>query len=98
MIVAYLKSILKVKERSTGDKFLALILLNSLMRTKNAAFLKIFDEKLLQRLYIIQTKRGKVPAILEYSNPNLQDNQAAQKFHKLLRYIIYVDLRINWIL
>ena len=85
MIIAYLKSIIKIKNKSTGDKFLALILLNSLMRSKNLPFLKIFEEKMLQRLYIIMTKRGKEPAILEYSESKLQDKQAAQKFHKLLR-------------
>lgn len=84
-MVAYLKSIIKVKTRSTGDKFLTLILLNSLMRTKNQEFLKVFEEKILQRLYIIVTKRGKELAILEYSNPKLRDKSAAQKFHKLLR-------------
>lgn len=85
MIVAYLKSIIKLKNKSTGDKFLALILLNSLMRTKNAAFLKIFEEKMLRRLYIIHTKKTKDPAILEYSDPKFKDKQAAHKFHKLLR-------------
>ena len=85
MIIAYLKSIIKVKNKPTGDKFLALILLNSLMRTKNVDFLKKFEEKILQRLYIIVTKKGKELAILEYSDLHLKDKQAAQKFHKLLR-------------
>lgn len=85
MIIAYLKSIIKVKERGTGDKFLALILLNSLMRTKSKTFLKIFEEKMLQRLYIITTKKGKEEAILEYTNESPKNKEAAQKFHKLLR-------------
>ena len=87
MVVAYLKSIIKLKTRPTGDKFLALVLLNSLMRSKSPGFLKLFEEKVLQRLYIIATKRGKDLAILEYSDPRLRDKTAAQKFHKLLRWV-----------
>jgi hypothetical protein len=78
-----------MKDKGTGDKFLALILLNSLMRTKSKSFLKVFEEKMLQRLYIITTKKGKHEAILEYTNESPPDKEAAQKFHKLLRYVMF---------
>ena len=76
----------KMKNRSTGDKFLALVLLNSLMRTMSKKLLDAIDKKVLQRLYLIAAKDKKTrTAILDYSEPKLKDKEAAGKFHTLLK-------------
>lgn len=81
----------KSKEKHTGDKFLALMLSNSLMRTHNGIFLSWIEKKLLQRLYIVAAKeksqgpRAPKP-ILDYSNTNFKDVEASKKFHILLEY------------
>ena len=76
----------KVKDRHTGDKFLSLILMNSLMKTKNKEFLDAVEKKMLKRLSIVATKdRKTLKHILDYSNPKLKDPMAAKKFHTLLK-------------
>jgi hypothetical protein len=84
ILVSYLKSIIKSKERIVGDKFLALVMINSLMRSKDSEFLSIVDKKLLQRLYIISATEKKL-GILEYSKETVKDKPAAMRFHRLLK-------------
>lgn len=84
MLVSYIKMIIKDKERIVGDKFLALVMLNSLMRSKNIEFLSLVDKKLSQRLYMIHATEKKL-GINEYSNEKVKDKPAAMRFHHLLK-------------
>ena len=84
LLVTYLKTIIKNKERIVGDKFLALMMINSLMRTKDSEFLSIVDKKLVPRLYIICVNEKKL-GIMDYSNEKVKDRPAAMRFHRLLK-------------
>lgn len=73
-----------MKTRHTGDKFLALIIMNSLMRTKNKDYITVVDKKILQRLYVIAAGSKGPNGILSYSDKKFQDKEAAAKFNLLL--------------
>lgn len=86
MIVYVIKGLMKSPKESVGNKFLALMLLNSLMRTKDKEFLELVGNHMLDRLKKIAEKPTKFEGLKEFTDPktDLTKSREAQKFYYLL--------------
>lgn len=85
LLVIYLKTIFKDPSQSVGNKFLALVLLNSLMRTRNQFLLSAVEAKLLRRLYIIISSQKGNKRGNDFSQTRSIDRKCAEMFQHLLR-------------
>ena len=85
LMVMYLKALIKDLSKGTGDKFLCLMVLNSLMRSNHQGLLQALEVKLLRRLYIILSPQNRQRGIGEYSSTDFYDKQAAKMFYQLLK-------------
>ena len=75
---------MKNKTLDVGNKFLALMLLNSLMRTQDKPFLECFDKYFLDRLRKIAKDNKNFDGLQEFSNKPLNKSREAHKFYYLL--------------
>lgn len=82
LLVIYLKAVLKDPGRCPGDKYLCLVLLNSLMRSENEFLLRAVDSKLLRRLYLLLAAEE---GVLKHSKKRPEDRKGAAMFQQLLR-------------
>lgn len=85
LLVIYLKSIFKNEGIHMGNKFLGLVLLNSLMRTHNQFLLNAVEVKLLRRLYIMASSHNANKRTPRYSQLKATEKKCAEMFHHLLR-------------
>jgi hypothetical protein len=75
---------MKNKEVEVGNKFLALMLLNSLMRTKDKEFLQCVSDYFLDRLKYFAKENKDYKGLQEYSTKNISKSREAAKFYYLL--------------
>lgn len=75
---------MKNKKIDVGNKFLALMLLNSLMRSKDKVFLECISDYFLDRLKKIAKNNKNYAGLQEFSEKDISKSREAQKFYYLL--------------
>jgi hypothetical protein len=84
MILSHIKTTVKNPNVVVGNKFLALMLLNSLMRTKNKQFLGYIDEYFLPRLMKIAKENKDYKGLNAFCQGDISNSREAHKFYHLL--------------
>lgn len=86
MVIAVIKSLMKSPKEPVGNKFLGLMFLNTLMRTKDKEFLGLVSDHILDRLKKIAERPKNCEGLKEFTDPktNLAKSREAQKFYQLL--------------
>lgn len=85
MIVFKLKQKIKDKKEKVGNKFLALMLLNSLMRTEDKPFLDEVSSSVLKRLKLMAKNNQNHKGLNEFTDGDLSKSEEAKKFYYLLK-------------
>lgn len=84
MILLHIKKSVKDPKVPVGNKFLSLLLLNSLMRSKNKQFLGYVDGYVLDRLKAFAKNHQKFKGLNEYCDGDISKDPEAAKFYHLL--------------